>query len=167
MIISTLLTASLGFSGPVIAGAGKTYSSGGREGQAVMHALEEVERALQSSETFGLRNRILGVLRNGLAEKFGIKGWNGFDANAVLQASIDHAVRFVMEMPFDLQDPAVRVIPNGCVCFSWRTGQGRLCTVVFDTDGRYHCASVIGANESAITTNSKKDIYAKAMEVFA
>ena len=167
MIVSTLLTASIGFSGPVIAGAGKTYSSGGKEGQVVMQALEEVERGLQTSETFGLRNRILGVLRKGLAEKFGIKGWNGFKAKAVLQMSVEHAVRFVKEMPFDLKDPTVRVIPTGCVCFSWRADRGRLCTVVFDTDGRYHCASVIGAAESAITTNSKEDVYAKAMEVFA
>lgn len=145
----------------------KAFSSGGRYGKDILEAIQATERSLQNTQTFGLRNRILGILHSELQRKYGINGWNGYGAKAVDQESIRHAEAFVKVMPFELKEPAVRVVPSGCVSFSWREGKGRLCTVVFDTDGKYHCASIIGAAESAITTNSPDEVIGKAMEVFA
>ncbi len=166
-MITSILTVALGMGSPVAPGAGMTFSSGGRDGKAILEAIQATEKSLQSTQTFGLRNRILGILRTELQRKYGIDGWNGYGAKAVSQESIGHAATFVKVMPFELKDPAVRVVPSGCVSFSWRQGKGRLCTVVFDADGKYHCASIIGAVESALTTNSPEEVISKALEVFA
>ena len=114
-----------------------------------------------------VQNGVLAILRVELPRKFGRDGWNGYGAKAVLPKSERFAAEFVRTMPFDLEDPLVRAVPSGCVCFSWRAGKERLCSVVFDTDGKYHCASIIGAFESAITTNDANEVIRKAMEVWA
>lgn len=110
---------------------------------------------------------MLCILRTELQHKYGIDGWNGYDAKAVEPKSIECAEAFVKVMPFDLREPTVRVIPSGCVSFTWRQGKWRFCSVAFDTDGRFHCASIIGGEESALTTNSPTEVIAKALEVFA
>ncbi len=166
-MILSLLTAALGMGTPVAPGAGMTFSSGGREDKAISQAIWTAERSLQSTHTLGLRNRILGILHSEVPRKYGIDGWNGYGAKAVMQESVRQAEAFVKVMPFELNDPAVRVVPSGFVSFSWRFSKGRLCTVVFDTDGKYHCASIIGAKESALTTNSPDEVISKALEVFA
>ena len=166
MIIS-ILTATLGMGTPVAPGVGMTLSSGGKEGLAIRQAIQAVATSLQTTQTFGLRNRVLGILHTEVPRKYGIEGWNGYGAKAVLPESIKQAEAFVNVMPFELKDPIVRVVPSGLVSFSWRLGKGRLCTVVFDIDGRYHCASIIGAVESALTTNSLGEIIGKALEIFA
>ena len=167
MIVS-ILTTALGMGTPIVApGVGMTFSSGGRAGNEISKAIQAADRNLQSTQTFGLRNRILCILRTELQRKYGIDGWNGYGAKAVETKSIECAEAFVKFMPFELQDPIVRVIPSGCVSFAWRQGRGRLCSVVFDTDGRFHCASIIGGAESALTTNSPAEVIGKALEVFA
>lgn len=167
MIVSSLLTVALGVGAPVISGAGMTFSSGRREGETVLEAIQAAERSFQETQTLGLRGRVLTILRTGLIRKFGIDNWNGYGAKAVMGESIRHAESFVKEMPYELKDPNVRVAATGCVTFSWRNGKGRVCSVMFDTDGKYHCASIIGATESAITTNSAKEVIKKALEVYA
>ena len=167
MIVSVLTTA-LGLGTPVVApGVGMTLSSGGRDGDAISKAIQAADRDLQKTQTFGLRNRILCILRTELQRKYGIDGWNGYGAKAVAAQSVENAEAFVKVMPFELRDPVVRVIPTGCVSFTWRQGKWRFCSVVFDTDGRFHCASVIGGAESALTTNSPNEVIGKALEVFA
>lgn len=166
MIISSLLTATIGLGMPVSPGIGMTFSSGGKDGNVILQAIHAADTDLQKTQTLGLRNRILTVLRTGLGQKYGIDNWNGYGAKAVNKDSVRYAELFVMGMPFGLEDPVVRVIPSGCVNFAWRAGKGRVCSVVVDADGKYHCASVIGASESAISTNTAADVYKKAMEVF-
>ena len=140
MIVSVLTTA-LGLGTPVVApGVGMTLSSGGRDGDAISEAIQAADRDLQKTQTFGLRNRILCILRTELQRKYGIDGWNGYGAKAVAAQSVENAEAFVKVMPFELRDPVVRVIPTGCVSFTWRQGKWRFCSVVFDIDGRFHCA---------------------------
>lgn len=143
-----------------------TYSSGACEGVQVMVALQSARNDLLKTHTFGGRNRTLSVLRNELMRRCGVDGWNGYAAKAVKNDSIESAIEFVNTMPLDLKEPKARVVPDGNVVFSWKNSKSRLCSVVFEGDGRYHCASVIGDKQLAITTNSKGEIYAKAMEVF-
>ena len=167
-MIVPILTTALGMGTPIVVpGTGMTFSSGGRDGAEIGEAIQAAERNLQTTQTFGLRNRILCILRTELQRKYGIDGWNGYGAKAVAVQSIRNAEAFVNIMPFELRDPVVRVIPTGCVSFVWRQGKGRLCSVVFDTDGRFHCASIIGGAESALTTNSPVEVISKALEVFA
>ena len=164
-ILTTTFTLGLGF--PAVPGAEMTCSSGGRDGQFIQQFIREADFRLQDTQTFGLHNRVLAILRDELPRKFGREGWNGYGAKAVMPESVRFAAEFVRTMPFDLEDPLVRAVPSGCVCFSWRAGKERLCSVVFDTDGKYHCASIIGAFESAITTNDANEVIRKAMEVLA
>ena len=152
---------------PAAFGARTTYSSGAQEGVQVMQALKSAQNDLRKTHTFGVRDRILTILRTELMRRYGVDGWNGYEAKAVINESIEQAIAFANEMPLEIKEPKVRVIPEGEVSFSWKNGSGRLCTIVFDVDGRYHCASIIGEKEMAITTNSKEEIFAKAMEVFA
>ena len=166
MIVCGILTAAaMGYGLPVAPGAGMTHSSGGFYGRAIEKALQAADSKLQSTQTLGLRNRVLTILKFDLTRKYGIDNWHGYGAKAVDPESIRRAVAFVKEMPFSLKDPVVRVVPSGCVTFSWRFGKGRVCSVIFDTDGRYHCASIIGASESAISTNTAADVISKALEV--
>ena len=157
MIVSVLTTA-LGLGTPVVApGVGMTLSSGGRDGDAISEAIQAADQDLQKTQTFGLRNRILCILRTELQRKYGIDGWNGYGAKAVAAQSVENAEAFVKIMPFELRDPVVRVIPTGFVSFTWRQGKWRFCSVVFDTDG---------SAESALTTNSPNEVIGKALEVF-
>lgn len=165
-MISILASVGIAYC-PVAFGGRTTYSSGGQEGVQVMQAIESAQNDLRKTHTFGVRDRILTILRTDLIRRYGVDGWNGYDAKAVINESIEHAISFVNEMPLEIKDPKVRVVPDGGVSFSWRNANGRVCTVVFDVDGRYHCASIIGEKEMAITTNSKEEIFTKAMEVFA
>ena len=102
MIVSVLTTA-LGLGTPVVApGVGMTLSSGGRDGDAISEAIQAADRDLQKTQTFGLRNRILCILRTELQRKYGIDGWNGYGAKAVAAQSVENAEAFVKVMPFAL-----------------------------------------------------------------
>ena len=72
-----------------------TFSSGGRAGNEISKAIQTADRNLQSTQTFGLRNRILCILRTELQWKYGIDGWNGYGAKAVETKSIECAEAFV------------------------------------------------------------------------
>lgn len=169
MNLTSILTTTftLGFGLPAIPGHGMTISSGGGDGQFIQEIIEEADFRLQETQTFGLHHRILSSLRDELLRKFGRDGWNGYHAKAVLQDSMRLAEEFVRLMPFGMKEPLVRAVPEGYVCFSWRAGKERICSVIFDTNGKYHCASIIGAFESAITTNDTNEVIRKAMEVGA
>jgi len=166
MILTSFLTAAIGVGAPAIPGR-MTFSSGGREGEVVQQAIEKAERSLDETQTFGTRNRILEFLRTELVKRYGIPGWNGYQAKPVSRLSVRNAEMFAQALPPTMKEPAIRVIPNGFVTFAWRLRKDRTCTVAFDDDGRYHCAAIIGAQESAITTNSVADVLQKAQEVFA
>ena len=145
MIVS-VLTAVLGLGTPVVApGVGMTLSSGGRDGDAISEAIQAADRDLQKTQTFGLRNRILCILRTELQRKYGIDGWNCYGAKTVAAQSVENAEAFVKVMLFELRDPVARVIPTGCVSFTWRQGKWRFCSVVFDTEADFivHRSSVV------------------------
>lgn len=167
MIALSFLTATVGLGIPVVPGGGMTLSSGGEDGKAIQQAICAADADLQKTQTLGLRNRVLAILRTELVKKYGIDNWNGYGAKAVNRDSVCHAESFVKGLPFGLEDPLVRVIPSGCVNFAWREGRGRVCSVVVGADGVYHCAAILGASESAISTNTAADVYRKVQEVFS
>jgi hypothetical protein len=87
--------------------------------------------------------RILNELDEVRAEA-SYKGWDGYDASPLDQASYDFAIRFLNALPNTAPLPEVSADSDGEVAFDWIFGERRALTVRIGPTGRCTFAWMLG-----------------------
>lgn len=64
-----------------------------------------------------------------LALECRLDGWNGYDAEAVIDGTIKEAYQLIESFPDDLPSPEISAEPTGEICFEWYRDKWNLITL--------------------------------------
>lgn len=130
-------------------GALRQLSSPGTalSGEAAARARGAIELVVGYQKSFalsGARSEVLSSLVD-LAEEHAIDGWDGAEAPALSDATIDNVRAFILALPSWVPDPEFAMDPdNGAVSVEWHGGYRRLFSVSVGESSRLAYAGLDG-----------------------
>ena len=96
---------------------------------------------------FNRRDNILADIKS-LPNEYGKANWDGYDANAVINHSIESASRFVYNLPETIEEPDVSCDADGFVCLEWYHDSANQCLITFSDDDQIFCNLVSHAERT-------------------
>jgi len=79
-----------------------------------------------------------------IAREASDENWDGFDAVAISEQTIDNAAAFIMAFPSNLCKPELGASPSGEVSFDWAQSSSRVVSAAISHDGEISYAWVNG-----------------------
>lgn len=103
-----------------------------------VEALRQLRRRSSGPAPVVLSNRRIKALSElgAAARRAAEVGWDGYDAQPIVESSYELARKFLIKLPAGVCDPAdVDVDPQGRVIFEWQPSENELRRVIFDPSG--------------------------------
>jgi hypothetical protein len=115
------------------------------DGQALFREWKRRDESTRGSWLLSETERELFDDLRQILEEASHENWDGFDAVAITEETIQNAAQFIMAFPPSLCRPELGASPRGDISFDWARSSNRVVSAAISHDGKISYAWVNGS----------------------